>query len=36
VSGMQDSEVTKSLIGSLEFFFGHSLDACLYFVVVEQ
>ena len=38
VSGTQDSEVTKSLIGSLEFFFanGHSLDACLCFVVVEQ
>ena len=38
MSGTQDSEVTKSLIGSLEFFFanGHSLDACLCFVVVEQ
>ena len=38
VSGTQDSEVTKSLIGSLEFFFanGHNLDACLCFVVVEQ
>ena len=38
LSGTQDSEVTKSLIGSLEFFFanGHSLDACLCFVVVEQ
>ena len=36
VSGTQDAEVTKSLIGSLEFFFGHSLDGCLCFVVVEQ
>ena len=36
MSGTQDSEVTKSLIGSLEFFFGHSLGACLCFVVVEQ